>query len=221
MATHSAAKAVTVALGIVLVLYLMAVVSLACARDVKRRYLIRVFQDTAKCLNDNDIPYVVFWGTLLGAHREGRIIPNDDDADFVIFGKANADRAMALLEARHGKRRFKAPDRKFFAADAGPFKAIHADLQYAEQQGPDNQWVRQDVMAHIGVLPADAPTRRQPVTMHGVMVYTPPDAHGLLTELYGADYMTPIPYKKTEGDPRHNAHTLAIRAAAKKLGLYI
>ena len=205
-----------------LVVYLLAVGSLACARQVKRRLLVRVFQETAKCLNDAEIPYVVFWGTLLGAHRERSIIPDDDDADFVIFGQDNADKAMALLKERHGSRRFISGERKFFAADAGPFSNIHSDLQVAKQEeGIDGRWVRQDVMSHLGVLPADAPTRREPVHMHGVTVYKPPGTPAVLEELYGSTYMTPIPYKKTEGDPRHNFSLLNFRAAAKRLGLYI
>ena len=210
-----------VSLGVLLVLYATAVVSLACARRVKRRYLLSVLRETATCLNAHNIPYVVFWGTLLGAHREQGIIADDDDVDFVIFGKHNADKAMALLEAAHGKRRFKPGERKFFAANTGAFTSIHADLQYAEQDGPTGPWVRKDVMSHIGVMPADAPVHREAVAMHGVTVYKPPNTHEILVELYGDDYITPIAYKKTEGDPRHDFNALAIRAAAKKVGLYI
>ena len=218
--THPVVLAVTITLCVLLILYLSGVVSLACARQVKRQRLISVFQETASCLNDHAIPYVVFWGTLLGAHREQRIIYNDDDVDFVIFGKKNADKAMQLLEARHGKGRFRPNERKFFAAPTGLFKTIHADLQFAEQ-GPDGRWVRQDVMSSVGILPADALRHREATEMHGITVYKPPGTHDLLVELYGDDYMTPIPYKKTEGDSRHNFSALKVRAAFKKLGLYI
>ena len=35
-------------------------------------------------LDSNNIDYMVFYGTMLGLHREGKIIENDDDIDILI-----------------------------------------------------------------------------------------------------------------------------------------
>ena len=221
--SDSIVPGVIIALQVIVLLYLVILVSLTCARRTKRQMLVRVFQETASCLNKNGIPYVIFWGTLLGSQREHQIIQNDDDADFVVFGKQNADKAMQVLAAEYGRHRFrKSTPRKFYAnANRGLFAGIHVDLQYAERGG-DGRWVRSgDPMAHLGIMPENTPERREAVVMHGVTVYKPPDPHALLVELYGHDYMTPIPYKKTDGDPRHDSRVMKFRQSLKKIGLYI
>jgi hypothetical protein len=199
-------------------LYVVAFTGLACARVHKRDILVRVFQETATTLNDNNIPYVIFWGTLLGAVRGGEIVPDDDDADFVVLGKDNHARALEALAAKYGRDRIKVD--KFFAATKGAFKIIHVDVQFAERE-TNGTWVRRDITPHVGIMDADTDINREPVTMHGVTVYKPPSAGRLLKDLYGDDYMTPIAYKKTEGDPRHKVTELQIRRAFKNVGLYI
>ena len=52
------------------------------------QYIVDLIYDTLECLHRvftrNDIPYVIFGGTALGAERHGGLIPWDDDADLCI-----------------------------------------------------------------------------------------------------------------------------------------
>lgn len=219
MARCSAAAAVLIFIFCFLFLYIITAAGLACARTNKRKILIQVFQETASTLNENNIPFVIFWGTLLGAVRGGEIIRDDDDADFVILGRDNHKRALDVLRKKYGENRVVGT--QFFADAKGLFKLIHTDVQMAARDNPGSPWVRQDITPHVGVMSSDTDVKREAITMHGMTVYKPPNAHTLLQELYGDDYMTPIAYKKTEGDPRHKVMELKIRRAFKQVGLYI
>ncbi|MCC5949137.1 MAG: LicD family protein [Nitriliruptoraceae bacterium] len=58
--------------------------------------LLRPFQDVANILRRNDIHFVLSGGTMLGAVRDGQIIPHDKDIDFELF----ADDRERVLELR-------------------------------------------------------------------------------------------------------------------------
>ncbi len=55
--------------------------------DVKRvqRTLLKMAKKIAEILEENDIPYMIAYGTLLGAVRHKGFIPWDDDFDFYLF----------------------------------------------------------------------------------------------------------------------------------------
>ena len=199
-------------------LYLLAVIVLFGCRCCKRRILIGHFKDCVRILNENDIKYVLCWGTLLGAVRGGEIIANDDDIDFLIFGEAEKNRAVeALVQALGRKRVRPAHAKRVYARHT----TIHADLDFAVLQ--NGAWVRQDEMSHLGKIDGQKPveTLRIPISMHGEKTFVPVNSHGMLKEFYGETYMTPIDYGKTEGDPRHDFTELKIRRAFKRCGLFI
>jgi phosphorylcholine metabolism protein LicD len=208
-----------VILGILLVLvigYVIGLIVTAILRHQKRSALIRMFCETVDTFHAHDVKYVLCWGTLLGGIREGKIIQYDDDVDFVIFGKDERIRALNILEDKY-------PGRVNFHThrlhNTGMFKTLHCDFDYANLI--DGVWVRDDPMGHLGKMPADTITDRVQINMHGRQPYVPKDSHSVLLDLYGKDYMIPIPYKKTDGDYRHNYAELKMRAAFKKLGLYV
>ena len=55
--------------------------------DIKRvqNRLLEMAKATAAILENNNIPYQIAFGTLLGAVRHGGFIPWDDDFDFLLF----------------------------------------------------------------------------------------------------------------------------------------
>ena len=67
--------------------------------------LLRMAKKIKSILEDNDIPYFITYGTLLGAVRHQGFIPWDDDFDIYLFDDTY-DRAMELLKER-------LPDDKF------------------------------------------------------------------------------------------------------------
>jgi len=201
-----------------LLVYVLAVSILAVCRCCKRRILIGHFKDCVRILNENNIQYVLCWGTLLGAVREGKIIVNDDDIDFLIFGEDEKKRAVEAIAQALGKERIRAAHPKRIYAK---YTTIHADLDFATLQ--NGVWVRQDEMSHLGTLDGGKPLTvlRVPTVMHGEKTYIPENALGMLQEFYGDTYMTPIDYGKTKGDSRHNFTALNIRKAFKRVGLFI
>ncbi len=207
----TAPMVVLVCIAVLVALYVTAVVTLCGLRKAKRAALIRLLQECVTVFDEHGIPYRLCWGTLLGAVREGAIIKNDDDLDFVVLGKHELERAVTCLRNKYGEARV----RKDNLYATGIFKTMHADLYYAELQ--NGQWVRQDVMSHLGAMG----TGRTEVTLHGVKADIPDNAHQVLREMYGDTYLTPLDYKKTDGDPRVNVALLNTRKRLKKIGLYI
>ena len=63
--------------------------------------IVDLIYDTLECLHrvltKNDIPYVIFGGTALGAERHGGLIPWDDDADLCILAN-DEERLVALAD---------------------------------------------------------------------------------------------------------------------------
>lgn len=66
--------------------------------DVKRvqETLLAMSKEIAHILEKHDIPYIIAYGTLLGAVRHKGFIPWDDDFDFILFDDTY-DKAMEYL----------------------------------------------------------------------------------------------------------------------------
>ena len=69
------------------------------AVDIKRvqKRLLEMAKVIAKIFEDNNLPYQIAFGTLLGAVRHKGFIPWDDDFDFFLF-EDDYPRAMELLK---------------------------------------------------------------------------------------------------------------------------
>ena len=57
----------------------------ACTNPPRTR--LEMLEWFADLLEQNDIPYALLWGTLLGAHRDQQIIPWTCDIDFLLLGE--------------------------------------------------------------------------------------------------------------------------------------
>jgi len=60
------------------------------------RIALRMLERITRVLERADIPYLLEAGTLLGAVREGRLLPWDDDVDITVTGQ-HAEQLMAVV----------------------------------------------------------------------------------------------------------------------------
>ena len=108
--------------------------------DIKRvqKRLLEMGKNIASILESNDIPYIITFGTLLGAVRHGGFIPWDDDFDFFLFDDTY-DKAIELL-------RKNLPNDMFLENEKSELKYFHGwahvkDMNsevYCEQFPQDN-----------------------------------------------------------------------------------
>jgi hypothetical protein len=151
-------------------------------------FLMKEFHRT---METNQIPYVLMEGTLLGAIRDGLIIPWTDDVDVAVH-HSDADRAT---EAIRGNPAFVIP-----SESENPEKRVHRF--YSRKYWPAfnslwhqiwNKAIYVDV-SFIGEdykpFPLDKPRK---IMLNGELVWAPsePNTHQLMVDMYGADYMTP------------------------------
>lgn len=66
--------------------------------DMVKPEKLQMFKMVAETLNKNNIKFWLDGGTLLGAYRNGEMIPHDLDMDLAIFGDEDLDKAGKLLE---------------------------------------------------------------------------------------------------------------------------
>ena len=60
-------------------------------------YLVSLLSEVVVFFNDNNIDYFLLWGTLLGAKRNGKMIPWDDDIDIGVT-KENYEKLLNNLD---------------------------------------------------------------------------------------------------------------------------
>jgi len=112
------------------------------ADDIKKvqRELLRMAKIVTKILEENDIPYFIAFGTLIGAIKFKGFLPWDDDIDLFLFDDSYA-KAIALLEEKlpehlivHSEKN----DPNYFLAWNNVVN-INTTVEYAEIYHPDNR----------------------------------------------------------------------------------
>lgn len=108
--------------------------------DIKRvqKKLLEMGKNIASILEANNVPYIITFGTLLGAVRHGGFIPWDDDFDFFLFDDTY-DTAIELLRKELPKDMFLEDEKsesKYFHGWAH-VKEMNSEV-YCEQFPQDN-----------------------------------------------------------------------------------
>lgn len=219
-------------LAFILFLYVTGVVVCACVRRRKRQHLVGILQKTVPAAKACGQKFTASYGTALGAVREKRIIPHDDDLDFDVFGREESKELCACL----GKTFEGSKHHRVVQTGGGMTqcrvtgrgalgKQIHADIYWTEQDKESGVYLRalEQPLWRAGRRSETQPYAKDQalttIMIHGVEVPVPKDADKHLRFMYGDDYMTPIPYKKTGLDGEDGR--LRLRAALHKVGLYV
>lgn len=75
--------------------------------DDMKRIELEIMDEIDRVCRTNDIPYVLMYGTLLGAHRHGGFIPWDDDIDICMYRK-DYERFLEIFSKKRSSERFDA-----------------------------------------------------------------------------------------------------------------
>ncbi len=214
-------------LGALAISFGVAALVLARRQAAKQRELRRLLLATLDVLHRNNIPYVLSWGTLLGAVREGRIIPHDDDADITLFGEAARQRAArALVRAAIPNARVYVTHNDILRIGSGKaFVDLYvADLRSTSPTQKEKMWVQRDNAGtpeqDVSTLPEDAVETREQRTIHGVRAFVPRRPHQVLRRMYGDSYMTPQ-HTKSAADARSGSLLYRMRMVLHKIGLFV
>lgn len=103
-------------------------------RQCCRNKLNNILIDTCKFLEKNNIPYFIYWGTLLGSIRHGGSIPWDTDNDLYILDHHSDKLLKAFKNSRFSmKYFFSKVTKKFFRINYSISNKIHLDIYIAQQ----------------------------------------------------------------------------------------
>ena len=192
----------------------------------RRNYLYRknglkVLYEFDKIMNDNNIHYAVFAGTLLGAIREKGFLRHDMDIDTVMFYRNYSPIIQNLLEANGFKllHTFLIDDGRTGREDTFIKNGVTVDIYYIYSDdkcstyqcdfhgangAPDNEQSMK-IYGYTAVrrieFPVSEKVRR--VQFENIEVNVPANAEEWLSLRYGSDYMTPNPNFKDKGDNPH------------------
>lgn len=161
-------------------------------------------------LNELGIPWTIENGTLLGAWRNGKFIPHDDDFDFALFIEKNAksqltdilENIKALLPPRYDARLVTSYTEKIEVFDPSYGKYICFGPDYAQYNYPDYHHVTMDVQPYerigdvyrslyknfprfIDVSCADL-FPLGTISLEGELFPAPNNVEAVLTNLYGS-----------------------------------
>jgi len=167
-------------------------------------YMLIMLSDVTEWLGKHQIPYFVTYGTLLGALRDGEILPYTQDMDIVV-DRAHWPQFQRGLEAAEffGGRRY------LFGVDQWEERVsrVCADWEgFAASTigGPDGDRVSRSTEFHLDVYASDwwqitdlhlidcvEPLGTAVVQIRGRNFSAPARPRACVEKLYGADWRTP------------------------------
>lgn len=107
--------------------------------EEKKRIILDIMTDVDQFCRENDIPYVISSGTLLGAVRHGGFIPWDDDADMFML-REDFERFLSIYK-----------NRKYHALYYTENENEFLKVGYAKISDPETILVRNDSLNRYGV----------------------------------------------------------------------
>jgi lipopolysaccharide cholinephosphotransferase len=133
-----------------------------------------------QCFSDTSIPFILFFGSLLGFVREKDFIVNDDDVD-VLAERKDRIRILEILTDAKFKFVSKSPDFIQIETEYGPFDFYFYDAVGTQIRIPwEHIFVKRD-----HVFPAEL------VEYFGFNVYVPKNRLDTMKRLYGDKWMIP------------------------------
>ncbi|KAE9285829.1 hypothetical protein PF008_g26814 [Phytophthora fragariae] len=175
-----------------------------CYASVLHMLLLEVFEELQATGN---IPFLAF-GSLLGAVRNGSVIPFTEDVDIGFVGEMVTQDTLRLRLRKKGYHMFFMDIWRVCVAPTHPlaghlydpnlpltnnFAVPYVDL-YMMKQTDDGDWDLEELDGSNGrILPGNKVQPFSQVAINGMPFDTVADPEFFLKEAYGDDYMTPKP----------------------------
>ena len=157
---------------------------------IERKYNLTTLGMVAPYLEDME--YCVFFGTLLGCHREGNLLAMDDDVDIYINSQHRAEISGILSSLGFSLRR----DTDMFMQGEMEIEGVVAYIDFYLYYKEDNHAVDHwNFGGHNGEtlhVPLDILLPPRSVTIGGISLKMPKDPDGCCKFLYGDSYRIPL-----------------------------
>ena len=171
---------------VLITLYVRMYHPIECLSTEQKQQLYRLMERVDKVLKENDIPYFIVCGTLLGSVRDGEIIPWDNDIDIGIM-KKDIQRLQAIEWEAYGLGSKELAEnhigKLFFPEHYGngdKYKSVFIDVFVFEQVGDRIQYTHEyarDTWPHEYFLADELfplqPYRFGELTVQGPAQYEP------------------------------------------------
>lgn len=179
--------------------------------SVFRKNALSIVQEFTLCLEENNIPYTIAFGTLLGGVREKGFIKHDLDIDLAMWVDERPLNLAEILQDKGFKldHVFKVEDGRLGLEETYKKKGVGIDIFYFYQNDDGLPYCCDFVaygdtatfstsMKKYGKVLArriELPMTRQRILLafEHLKLYAPINAHEILSFRYGNDYMTPKP----------------------------
>jgi hypothetical protein len=195
-----------------------------CYASVLHMLMVEVYEELQASGNT---PLITF-GSLLGAVRNGSMIPFTEDTDIGFVGKLNSKETLQRELQSKGYHMFFMDIWRVCVAPTHPLAARlydpslplsknyavpYVDL-YQMKKLNNGHWDMQELQGSNGrLVPTDKVEPFSQVTINGMPFDSVHDPKFFLTEAYGPDYMTP----KQRAPPRPRQIVNNVKEAAKRL----
>ena len=170
---------------------------------IYRKYALEALTRFVNCMDNNQIPYTLAFGSILGAIREHGFIKHDLDIDTAIWIDDYTDAIPEVLQ-RNGFKwlyRYTVADGKLGMEDTFSYRGVHIDIFYI-YPAIDNYPYCCEFVRELGMESNSRLARRieipfsherRLVSFEDIQVYIPDNAEEFCEFRYGKNYMVPDP----------------------------
>lgn len=161
-------------------------------RNINRTNLI----DICNILNENNIKYMIFYGTALGFYRENDVIEGDDDIDIIVDVNDNDIFTKSLIKTDFNKSlKYDNIFHQYKRTINGFDTYVDFYLYEKKESFVIDKWnfsgKHKETTNHLHI-PNDILFEPKSIEFNGTIIKVPKNLEGLCMFLYGPKFMEPL-----------------------------